>query len=622
MKAKGKLRLTKNFMKESLKKQGSAENVQSTEYETTSLKNKSKKNKTKNLSNKKGTSDIFSLLTPKTIGRKIIYTSSFILITMVISLVVLGMNAIEFTHRLEGVIESVTTVNSIKENCQLIPSDLLTLCTQNKSAEEAKIPERLELISKAIAATDANIADIPENADSRNAIETIKRLYETYEIKANEMATLGTMDSKSFDSIYYLRDVSGYIQDEVSILTDSELKRSITLKEVIQERFATIIVILIIVVCIVTALSILLVIILTKNITKPIHSLQQQMQIMASGDLSAKEVVINSKDEIKDLADAFNEMSKNLKDIINKVYSMSHEIENSTKVVTESVTENTNGSVKISESIDEMSVRMNEQKSESDSAMGRVIEMETISGKITQSADRIEERSDQSMKMAEKGNDNINEYVRQLSNVNNVMDQVASVATKLSDSTKEMNAILNSITEIASQTNLLSLNASIEAARAGEAGRGFAVVASEIRKLAEDTQTASARIGSIITEVQVDANNMSSKMANGLEQLQKGNVLADMTSKSFAEIKQGTEIVNADIKDIIAEIEELSGIIINVSDNMKQIDQKIGENVIVTSDISSTVTEQTANLEEVSATAVVLSDLATDLENAVSAFKL
>ncbi|OYO90891.1 hypothetical protein CG709_13010, partial [Lachnotalea glycerini] len=177
-------------------------------------------------------------------------------------------------------------------------------------------------------------------------------------------------------------------------------------------------------------------------------------------------------------------MSNSLKDIIRKVYSMSQEIENSTKVVTESVTENTNGSVRISEAIDAMSLRMNEQKSESDSAMNRVYEMENISGKITQSADRIENRADQSMQMAEKGNDNIDQYVRQLSNVNNVMDQVASVATKLSDSTKEMNAILNSITEIASQTNLLSPKASIEAARAGEAGRGGAEEAAEKRKRA------------------------------------------------------------------------------------------------------------------------------------------
>ncbi|RDY32330.1 methyl-accepting chemotaxis protein [Lachnotalea glycerini] len=616
MKAKGKLRLTKNFMRKNMIRQDE-ENIDST-----TLKKKKGKKKIKDNTRSQRKNSFLNAITPKTIGRKIVYTSSFILITMTIALIILGVNAVSFTSKLENVIENVTTINSIKENCALIPSDLLTLCTQNKNSADANIPDRLTVISKAISDTDANIENIPENKESRNAIETIKRLYSTYEIKANELAALGQLDSKAFDSIYYLRDVAGYIQDEVSILTDSELIRSETLKEEIQASFVHIIVVIIIVVALVTALSIFLVIILAKNITKPIHSLKEQMQIMASGDLTAKEVAVNSRDEIKDLADAFNEMSNSLKDIIRKVYSMSQEIENSTKVVTESVTENTNGSVRISEAIDAMSLRMNEQKSESDSAMNRVYEMENISGKITQSADRIENRADQSMQMAEKGNDNIDQYVRQLSNVNNVMDQVASVATKLSDSTKEMNAILNSITEIASQTNLLSLNASIEAARAGEAGRGFAVVASEIRKLAEDSQTAAARIGSIITEVQVDANNMSSKMSEGLDQLKKGNVLADMTSKSFAEIKQGTEIVNKDIKDIITEIEELSSTIANVADNMKQIDIKTGENVTVTSDISSTVTEQTANLEEVSATAVVLADLAADLENAVSAFKL
>lgn len=626
MRGKDKLWMTKNFIKEN-KKQGNMQEdvtqIQATEKKLKKVK-KEKKSKVKLTSHKgdKKTNKVLAALTPKTIGRKIIYTSAFILITMSIALVVLGLNSLSFTKKLENVIENVTTVNSIKENCALIPSDLLTLCTQNKNASEALIPERLEVIKKAIESTDANVANVPENKESRNAIETINRLYATYETKANEINNLGQLDSKAFDSIYYLRDVAGYIQDEVSILTDSELKRSEKVKEELQASFAKVIVMIIILVIAVATLSVLLVIVLTKSITRPIYSLKKQMQIMASGDLTAEEVVVGSKDEIKDLADAFNEMSISLKGIIRKVYSMSQEIENSTKVVTESVTENTNGSVRISESIEEMSTRMSEQKLESDSAMSRVYEMENISNKITQSADRIEDRADQSMHMAEKGNDNINQYVQQLSNVNSVMDQVASVATKLSDSTKEMNAILNSITEIASQTNLLSLNASIEAARAGEAGRGFAVVASEIRKLAEDSQTAAARIGSIITEVQHDANNMSNKMADGLEQLQKGNVLADMTSKSFAEIKQGTEIVNQDIKSIITEIEELSEIIVNVADNMKIIDEKTGENVTVTSEISATVTEQTANLEEVSATAVVLSDLATDLENAVSEFKM
>ncbi|WP_099466684.1 methyl-accepting chemotaxis protein [Konateibacter massiliensis] len=614
---KGKLGEGKNFMKRSKKQK----NIDMSEILNTKKKKSSRKAAKPGKSNS-GFSKLIETITPKTIGKKIISTTALIVGCMTIAIIILAVNAYSYAGKLERVIENVTTINAIKENTELIPSDLLSFATQNKNASEAQIPERLEVIKKAIEVTDANIEKTDENKDSRNAVETINRLYSTYEAKANEINEMGELTSKSFDSIYYLRDVAGYIQDEVSILTDSELKRSETLREELSTSFAVTFAAIIILVVVVVVLSVGIVIVLARSITKPLYSLKEQMQIMASGDLTAEEVIVNSKDEIRDLADSFNEMSISLKDIIRKVYSMSKEIENSTKVVTESVTENTNGSVRISESIEEMSHRMNEQKAESDSAMSRVYDMEQISGKITQSADRIEDRADQSMQMAEKGNDNIIQYVNQLSKVNSVMDQVASVATKLSDSTKEMNAILNSITEIASQTNLLSLNASIEAARAGEAGRGFAVVASEIRKLAEDSQTAAGRIGSIITEVQADANNMSTKMTEGLDQLQKGNVLAEMTSTSFAEIRQGTEIVNKDIKDIIKEIQELSDIIVSVADNMKLIDEKTGENVTVTADISATVTEQTANLEEVSATAVVLADLAADLENAVSEFKL
>lgn len=562
------------------------------------------------------------IITPKTIGRKIIYTSSFLLISMIALLLILGNKAVDFTSRYAEVIDNVATVNSIKELCNMIPSELLSLCSQNGSAKDAQISERLIEIENAITITDKNIGDSEDSKSSRNSIETIKRLFSTYKVKALEMETAGELNSKSYDAIYYLRDVAGYIQAEVLTLTDVELKRSKAVKEDINNTFEQIIYGIAVAIIVVTVLAIILILLLTRSITGPIRSLKKQMEIMAGGDLTAENIIVNTRDEIKDLADAFNDMSQSLKDIIHKVYTMSQEIESSTKVVSESVTENTDSSTRISEAIEEMSRRMGDQKSESDNAMHSVNEMEAISARITQNADRISSSADQSMRMAEKGNNNINEYVVQLSNVNKVMADVANVAAKLSNSTKEMNIILNSITEIASQTNLLSLNASIEAARAGDAGRGFAVVASEIRKLAEDSHSSASRIGEIIKEVQADTGNMSVKMSEGLEQLKKGNEIARITSESFGEIKNGTTIVNDDIKDILAQIEELSGTIENVAGNMKLIDQKTKENVTVTADIAVTVTQQTANLEEVTAMSSVLSESASELEGAVSSFKL
>lgn len=562
------------------------------------------------------------IITPKTIGRKIIYTSSFLLISMIALLLILGNKAVDFTSRYAEVIDNVATVNSIKELCNMIPSELLSLCSQNGSAKDAQISERLIEIENAITITDKNIGDSEDSKSSRNSIETIKRLFSTYKVKALEMETAGELNSKSYDAIYYLRDVAGYIQAEVLTLTDVELKRSKAVKEDINNTFEQIIYGIAVAIIVVTVLAIILILLLTRSITGPIRSLKKQMEIMAGGDLTAENIIVNTRDEVKDLADAFNDMSQSLKDIIHKVYTMSQEIESSTKVVSESVTENTDSSTRISEAIEEMSRRMGDQKSESDNAMHSVNEMEAISARITQNADRISSSADQSMRMAEKGNNNINEYVVQLSNVNKVMADVANVAAKLSNSTKEMNIILNSITEIASQTNLLSLNASIEAARAGDAGRGFAVVASEIRKLAEDSHSSASRIGEIIKEVQADTGNMSVKMSEGLEQLKKGNEIARITSESFGEIKNGTTIVNDDIKDILAQIEELSGTIENVAGNMKLIDQKTKENVTVTADIAVTVTQQTANLEEVTAMSSVLSESASELEGAVSSFKL
>ncbi len=589
-----------------------------------SLKNKGNKGKKSSGEKKKNNvkKNTFTKGREVNIGRKIVGVFGIIIVAMLAMIIVLVLSAYRYTSQYDAVITDVTRINSIKTCASEVPATLLTLCASSADPSESGMDEILVTLKELITETDASIPDNEENKESRNSVETINRLYNTYSAKCMEIKEAGPLSSKSYDAIYYLRDIAGYIEDEVLILIDAELIRADGLKEDINRSFTAVISLMVVAIIAVTAVAIILTVLLVRAIVNPVKGLKSQMQVMADGDLSADDIIVKTGDEIEALANAFNHMSGNLKTIITKVYAVSNEVENSTKIVSESVTQNTNGSIQIAESIDKMSSRMNEQKEESDNAMNSVFEMETISGKITESADRIGSSVDKSLEMAEKGNENIDKYVEQLSNVNSVMDEVASVAGKLSDSTQEMNAIVNSITEIASQTNLLSLNASIEAARAGEAGRGFAVVASEIRNLAEDSQNAAARIGSIIEEVQVDAQNMSKKMSEGLEQLAKGNEIADLTSKSFADIKQGTEIVNNDIKDILEDIEALSGIIEKVAENMKLIDQKTGENVLVTSEISETVAEETANLEEVAATTVVLSELAEDLKKAVSIFKL
>lgn len=561
---------------------------------------------------------------PNSIGKKIITVFTVLIGAMLIMLGVLGFTAFRYTGDYNEVLKNIIKINNIKTTAISLPEEMIRMCTTKESVAEAGVEEKVKGLINDIENIGKQLVDSEENKSARNSAKSIGRLLNTYKdlVDKAHAATGETYSSAAYEQLYSLRDVGGYIETESTNLLTLELQRSTILSENIKSGFNATILITVIIIVIVSLLAIFITMIMTSSITKPIHQLKGEMLTMAKGDLTGKRVEVETKDEIKELADSFNEMSENLKNIIRKVETVSKDIDDSTKIVNQSVTENTNGSIHIADAVDSMYNRMNQQNEESKRTMAQVYEMGSISEKISGSADRIEKSAITSLSNAEKGNENINEYVNQLTSVNEVMKKVGKVAEKLNRSTMEMDTILNSITEIASQTNLLSLNASIEAARAGDAGRGFAVVASEIRKLAEDTQESAGKIGAIIGEVLTDVKDMDGKMKEGLKQLEQGNMIAGKTRESFADIKEGTLVVNEDIHGIIADIENLASAIVNVTSSMQSIDKATDENVTAAEDIGSVVTEQTANLEEVSATTVVLAELATDLEKAIELFKL
>ena len=185
-----------------------------------------------------------------------------------------------------------------------------------------------------------------------------------------------------------------------------------------------------------------------------------------------------------------------------------------------------------------------------------------------------------------------------------------------------MNVILNSITEIASQTNLLSLNASIEAARAGESGRGFAVVADEIRKLADETSHSADGINQIIVEVQGQAGEVSAKMNESLEQLNVNNKLAGQTKDNLGIIQEDTGSVSANVDSILVDIKSMADIVQQFVDSMDKINLSANDNRENTREINETMSNQSANLKEVADSAEMLAGLSAELKDAVSRFKL
>jgi len=214
------------------------------------------------------------------------------------------------------------------------------------------------------------------------------------------------------------------------------------------------------------------------------------------------------------------------------------------------------------------------------------------------------------------------ETVKQMHEIAGAVEESTVIVRDLGENSKEIGSIVEAISEIAGQTNLLALNAAIEAARAGEQGRGFAVVADEVRKLAEASQSAVEKIGAIIETIQVTTEKAVQAMELGHNRVEHGRGNVETTGKSFQ-----------DIVDMIHVAEENSltamKVINNLLEPMKDIIARTEQAADVSSEIvkevesiSIATAEQASSIVNVAENSQQLRTLSEDLKKMVAEFRL
>ncbi|MCL1985196.1 MAG: methyl-accepting chemotaxis protein, partial [Betaproteobacteria bacterium] len=203
-------------------------------------------------------------------------------------------------------------------------------------------------------------------------------------------------------------------------------------------------------------------------------------------------------------------------------------------------------------------------------------EMNATVLEVARSAGQASEQSDSSRQKAEDGARLVNKVVGAINSVNAVAVTLQGNMHELGKLAEGIGGVMNVISDIADQTNLLALNAAIEAARAGEAGRGFAVVADEVRKLAEKTMSATQEVGTSITAIQSSARTNIGEMGKAVENIGEATSLANSSGDALKEIVDLAAASSAVVTSIATAAEEQSATSEEINRAIEEINNVVG----------------------------------------------
>jgi methyl-accepting chemotaxis protein len=298
---------------------------------------------------------------------------------------------------------------------------------------------------------------------------------------------------------------------------------------------------------------------------------------MAEGDLTLH---IKQRSEKDELGRVFGKMVENLEWILISIRDTANALSMATESMA-AMTEQSSGSI--------------EQTAE---AANQIAESSVTVSVNTQ---KVSEESQKAFKTAELGMKEINMLTEGTKSIEEAVEMNRVAMEKLDEKTKKIGSIVKTIQEIASQTNLLSLNAAIEAARAGDAGRGFSVVAEEIGKLADDSAKWSKEIVKIIKELQNSAES-AVKMAQVTHgEVKSGVSLMQSAQGKFAGIINSFEVITDEVEQIAAATEETAA---------------------SSEEVSASSEEQAASVDQIAQTAQMMAETTSLLLKQMEKFKV
>lgn len=323
------------------------------------------------------------------------------------------------------------------------------------------------------------------------------------------------------------------------------------------------------------------------RMTSYIRRIMAMTSDIAKGKLTGEDIPLLTKDELGTLATNVNNMKQSLNEMVGNTRDSSLQMRESSETLS-AITEQTTASAdEIHLAISAISNGAVTQAEEAEEAITKVEALSTLIATTTHAYSEITTSMNTIIGSQTTGQQRVEELKEGSLQFTAVIDELRTNFSDLTTQMQEIQNIVQTITSISEQTNLLALNASIEAARAGEHGKGFAVVAEEVRKLAEQTNSATTHVRGVLHRIEADATNADTKMQRTLA-LSSSQVLA------IDEVHDAFNQLSAAITSISEHLTALDNSMVAMSDNRLIVVKAINE-------IATVATESAAATEEINA---------------------